>query len=135
MFSGSIVALVTPFTQAKEIDYLALERLIEWHIEEGTAAIVLCGTTGEDPTLDHDEKLGRGGWVGNFVDLRDLTKLVRNHQLSGVKGFLGRNRLGLGRRRHSRAKRTHHNTQDDAAPDPCRLPHGPHASHSAFLED
>lgn len=55
--TGSIVALVTPFTQEGAIDFEALEALIAWHIEEGTDGIVLCGTTGESPTLTHAEKL------------------------------------------------------------------------------
>ena len=56
MFSGSIVALVTPFTESLEIDIVALSKLIEWHISAGTDAIVLAGTTGESPTLSHEEK-------------------------------------------------------------------------------
>lgn len=56
MFHGSIVALVTPFTQQGEVDLATLENLIEWHIEEGTDAIILCGTTGEAPTLSDQEQ-------------------------------------------------------------------------------
>lgn len=51
---GSIVALVTPFKNG-EVDVEALEALVAWHIEQGTNAIVPCGTTGESPTLSHDE--------------------------------------------------------------------------------
>lgn len=54
MFKGSIVAIVTPFKDGK-IDEKALSDLIEWHISEGTNAIVPCGTTGEASTLDYDE--------------------------------------------------------------------------------
>ncbi|MCK5139961.1 MAG: dihydrodipicolinate synthase family protein, partial [Thermodesulfovibrionia bacterium] len=54
MFRGSIVAIVTPFKDGK-VDENALSRLIEWHISEGTNAIVPCGTTGEASTLDYDE--------------------------------------------------------------------------------
>lgn len=54
MFKGSIVAIVTPFKNNK-IDENALANLIEWHIAEGTNAIVPCGTTGESSTLDYDE--------------------------------------------------------------------------------
>lgn len=54
MFKGSIVAIVTPFKNNK-IDENALGSLIEWHISEGTNAIVPCGTTGESSTLDYDE--------------------------------------------------------------------------------
>ncbi|MCI9475428.1 4-hydroxy-tetrahydrodipicolinate synthase [Anaerovoracaceae bacterium 41-7] len=56
IFKGSGVALVTPFKDGR-IDYDALERLIEWHIEEGTDAIISCGTTGEASTLSAVEKL------------------------------------------------------------------------------
>lgn len=52
---GSIVALVTPFTENGEIDFNSFDNLIEWHIAEGTNGIVVCGTTGETPTLSEDE--------------------------------------------------------------------------------
>jgi 4-hydroxy-tetrahydrodipicolinate synthase len=54
MFKGSMVAIVTPFKKGK-VDEKALEKLIEWHINEGTHAIVPCGTTGESSTLDYEE--------------------------------------------------------------------------------
>ena len=54
MFRGSIVAIVTPFRNGK-VDEKALGNLIEWHIKEGTDAIVPCGTTGESATLDYKE--------------------------------------------------------------------------------
>lgn len=54
MFKGSIVAIVTPFRKGK-VDEKALGGLIEWHISEGTNAIVPCGTTGESATLDYKE--------------------------------------------------------------------------------
>ncbi len=54
MFSGSIVALVTPFKNGK-FDEKAYSNLIEWHIARGTHGIVPCGTTGEASTLDYDE--------------------------------------------------------------------------------
>ncbi len=54
MFKGSIVAIVTPFKDNK-VDEKALTDLIEWHISEGTNAIVPCGTTGESATLEYDE--------------------------------------------------------------------------------
>lgn len=55
MITGSIVALVTPMTESGDIDWAALERLIDWHIENGTAALGLVGTTGEASTLSHPE--------------------------------------------------------------------------------
>jgi 4-hydroxy-tetrahydrodipicolinate synthase len=54
MFKGSIVAIVTPFINGK-VDEKALGNLIEWHIRQGTNAIVPCGTTGESATLDYEE--------------------------------------------------------------------------------
>jgi len=54
MFTGSMPALVTPFRNG-ELDLDALKRLVEWHIEEGSSALVPVGTTGESPTLSHAE--------------------------------------------------------------------------------
>ena len=54
MFSGCMVALVTPFQDGK-VDYKTLEELVEFHLESGTDGIVPVGTTGESPTLSHDE--------------------------------------------------------------------------------
>lgn len=54
MFQGSIVALVTPFKDG-EVDEKKLCELVEWHISEGTDAILPCGTTGESPTLSYEE--------------------------------------------------------------------------------
>lgn len=55
MIRGSIVALVTPMLADGEIDYTALARLVDWHVEQGTDAIVSVGTTGESATLDEEE--------------------------------------------------------------------------------
>ncbi len=58
MFHGSMVALVTPMQVDGSLDYEALERLVEFHIENGTDAMISVGTTGESPTLneaDHCE--------------------------------------------------------------------------------
>ncbi|MDH4155473.1 MAG: dihydrodipicolinate synthase family protein, partial [Nitrospira sp.] len=54
MFTGSLVAIVTPFRKGR-IDERALSELIEWQIASGTNGIVPCGTTGESATLSHDE--------------------------------------------------------------------------------
>ena len=54
MFQGSMVALVTPFKDGR-IDEPVLRELVEFHIKNGTDALVPCGTTGESPTLTHDE--------------------------------------------------------------------------------
>lgn len=52
---GSIVAIVTPFNADGSVDYGKLQQLVNWHIAEGTDAIVALGTTGETPTLTADE--------------------------------------------------------------------------------
>ncbi|MDE2180741.1 MAG: 4-hydroxy-tetrahydrodipicolinate synthase [candidate division NC10 bacterium] len=54
MFQGSMVALVTPFKGGR-IDEPVLRELVEFHIKNGTDVLVPCGTTGESPTLSHDE--------------------------------------------------------------------------------
>ncbi|MFY0635499.1 MAG: 4-hydroxy-tetrahydrodipicolinate synthase [Vannielia sp.] len=54
MFQGSIPALVTPFKDG-ELDLAAFEALVEWQISEGSSGLVPVGTTGESPTLTHDE--------------------------------------------------------------------------------
>lgn len=54
MFSGSIVALITPFRNGA-VDEKAFQSLVEWHVAQGTHGLVPCGTTGESPTLDHKE--------------------------------------------------------------------------------
>lgn len=55
IFEGSGVALVTPFTN-DSVDYDKLKELLEWHVQEGTDAIVICGTTGEATTMTLEEK-------------------------------------------------------------------------------
>ncbi|WP_134726802.1 4-hydroxy-tetrahydrodipicolinate synthase [Paracoccus luteus] len=55
MFKGSMPALVTPMTADGAVDLAALERLVEWQIEQGSHGLVPVGTTGESPTLSHDE--------------------------------------------------------------------------------
>lgn len=57
MFKGSLVALVTPFDAANRIDYPALERLINFHIDAGSDGLVIAGTTGESATLTRDEHI------------------------------------------------------------------------------
>jgi 4-hydroxy-tetrahydrodipicolinate synthase len=53
-FAGMSVAIVTPFRN-DAVDYAELDRLVDWHVEQGTDGLVPCGTTGESPTLDHAE--------------------------------------------------------------------------------
>jgi 4-hydroxy-tetrahydrodipicolinate synthase len=55
MFKGSITALVTPFDKAGRFDEKAFRAFVDWQIAEGTNGLVPVGTTGESPTLSHDE--------------------------------------------------------------------------------
>ncbi len=55
-YQGSMVALITPFKNGK-VDFEALERLVEFHVKNGTTCIVVTGTTGECPTLSFDEHI------------------------------------------------------------------------------
>lgn len=54
MFEGSCVAIVTPFRDGK-VDFNTLEKLVEFHVENETSWILVCGTTGESTTLSHEE--------------------------------------------------------------------------------
>jgi len=56
MFSGSITALITPFTDGK-VDVSAFRNFVDWQIKQGTDGLVPCGTTGESPTLSHEEDM------------------------------------------------------------------------------
>ncbi len=55
VFTGAAVAIVTPFDSDNKINYNKLAELIDYQIENSTDAIVICGTTGEGPTLTHEE--------------------------------------------------------------------------------
>ncbi|OCG01026.1 4-hydroxy-tetrahydrodipicolinate synthase [Gilliamella sp. wkB112] len=57
MFTGSLVALVTPMDTKGNVDYVSLKNLVEYHIANGTSGIVSVGTTGESATLDHHEHI------------------------------------------------------------------------------
>ncbi len=57
LFTGAGVALVTPMLPDGSINYAKIEELVDWHIENGTDAIIMCGTTGEAPTLKMQEHL------------------------------------------------------------------------------
>ncbi len=66
MFSGSMVALITPF-QNGQVDYETLDELVEFHLNSGTDGIVPVGTTGESPTLSHEEHKKVVEWVVKAV--------------------------------------------------------------------
>lgn len=55
VFTGAAVAIVTPFDENNKVNYKKLAELIDYQIENSTDAIVICGTTGEGPTLTHEE--------------------------------------------------------------------------------
>jgi 4-hydroxy-tetrahydrodipicolinate synthase len=65
MFTGSLVALVTPMDSAGNIDWETLHKLVDWHLQEGTHGIVAVGTTGESATLDVKEHLS---FIAKVVD-------------------------------------------------------------------
>jgi len=70
MFTGSMVAVATPMHEDGSIDYESYERLIEFHIENKTDAIVPVGTTGESATLNHDDHCKAVTFVVNTVAKR-----------------------------------------------------------------
>ncbi len=101
MFQGSFVALVTPMREDGSIDYGSLERLVAFHVENGTNGIVSVGTTGESSTLsfeEHDEVIretvrlanGRlpviGGTGANNTE--EAIHLTRSAQKAGVDACL-----------------------------------------------
>lgn len=57
IFTGSGVALVTPFKEDLSVDYDQLEKFIDFQIDNGTDSIVICGTSGEASTMSHDEQI------------------------------------------------------------------------------
>ena len=83
MFSGSMVAIVTPMTDAGGIDWPAWDRLLDFHIQSGTDAIVVAGTTGESPAL-------------SVAEIADLTRRA-------VSVCRGRTRVIVGAGTHSTA--------------------------------
>lgn len=100
MFQGLYTALITPFRKGK-VDYAAFEKLIHWQIEQGVHGLVPCGTTGESPTLSHEEhvevvqqcvRLAKGkvkvlaGTGSNATD--EAILLTRHAEKSGADGAL-----------------------------------------------
>lgn len=101
MFKGSLTALITPFTSEGRVDEAAFRRHVEWQITEGTNGLVPVGTTGESPTLTHNEHkrvvelcievaAGRvpvmaGAGSNNTVEAVDL---ARSAEQAGADGVL-----------------------------------------------
>lgn len=57
IFTGAGVAIVTPMNPDGSVNYERYRELVEWQIQNGTDAIISCGTTGESSTLDHEEHI------------------------------------------------------------------------------
>ena len=70
VLDGSLVALITPMFPNGEVDYQSLEKLIDWHVSEGTNGIVSVGTTGESATLNLKEHLEVIGFTAKYVNKR-----------------------------------------------------------------
>jgi 4-hydroxy-tetrahydrodipicolinate synthase len=100
IFAGVTVAIVTPF-KSGEIDWDDLAKLVDWHVEQGTDALAPCGTTGESPTLDHDEHERVVGFVCERTrgrlrvmagtgsnSTREAIRMTRAAKKSGADGTL-----------------------------------------------
>ena len=95
-----ITAIITPFTQADTIDYPALDSLTERLLAEGTQGFIIGGTTGESPTLTHDEKLAlyayfaakvgqRGPVIANVGDNNTQQSVAFAREVSAIPGIDG----------------------------------------------
>src|SRR5215210_1120522 len=83
LFAGVTVAIVTPFKDG-DIDWDDLGKLVDWHCEQGTDALAPCGTTGESPTLTHEENER----VVAFVCERDRGRMTKAAKKAGANGTL-----------------------------------------------
>ncbi len=101
MFGRLITAMVTPFDEKGELDLSRLPRLIDHLLSSGTEGLVVCGTTGESPTLSHEEKLALFSATVSYVagrvpviagtggyDTRSAVKFTHEADQLGVDGFL-----------------------------------------------
>ncbi|MDR1815340.1 MAG: 4-hydroxy-tetrahydrodipicolinate synthase [Clostridiales Family XIII bacterium] len=95
IFEGSGVALVTPFKDGT-VDYAALEALLEWHVAEGTDAIVICGTTGEASTLTDEEQIDVIGFAAKVIAKRIpvVAGVGSNYTAHGVELTKGAEQAG-----------------------------------------
>lgn len=86
IFEGSGVAIVTPFT-SDGVNYDKLKELLEWHITEGTDAIIICGTTGESTTMTEEEKKNVIKFTVDVVNKRIpvIAGTGSNNTLSSIK--------------------------------------------------
>ena len=101
MFKGSLIALATPFDAGNRVDYAALQRLIEFHVSEGSDGLVIAGTTGEAATLEKSEHAELVAKAVEFVNGRlpviagtgsnstaQTIQLSREIGQSGIDAFL-----------------------------------------------
>ena len=86
MFSGSIVALITPMDPVGAVDYDSLKRLVDFHLSNQTDALVIMGTTGESVTLNFAEQLQVLEAVLVQVDGRILAQPLARHVAIGGQG-------------------------------------------------
>ena len=70
IFTGAAVAIITPMNEDKTVNYDEFKKLIDYQIENGTDAIVVCGTTGEASTLTHEEHIDCIKFVVDYVNKR-----------------------------------------------------------------
>lgn len=70
IFTGAAVAIITPMHEDGTVNYEEFARFVDWQIENGTDAIVICGTTGESSTLDVDEHMAAIKWCIEYVNGR-----------------------------------------------------------------
>lgn len=101
LFTGTGVAIVTPFATDGNVNYKLLEKLIDFQIENGTDAIIICGTTGESSTLSHEEHAATIKLAVDYVagrvpviagtgsnDTAYAIKLSNEAEAAGVDGLL-----------------------------------------------
>jgi len=101
MFKGVFTAIVTPFEEDGSLDEETLKKLIDFNLENGVSGIVPCGTTGESPTLDHDEHNrvieltvkhvnGRGPVIAGTGSncTKEAVELSQHAEKEGVDGLL-----------------------------------------------
>lgn len=70
IFTGAAVAIITPMHEDGSVNYDEFARFVDWQIDNGTDAIVICGTTGESSTLDVDEHMAAIKWCIEYVNGR-----------------------------------------------------------------
>ena len=85
VFTGACTALVTPFSNGK-VDYSMLRKLLQRQMAAGIHAVVLCGTTGEAPTLTDEEKLTIFQQAKEFNEVADITGIVLTKMDGTAKG-------------------------------------------------